>query len=130
MMITQLTVTVQDRVQNRARQLSKQTGHSVEEILEAMLELSLSPFIPQVDFDQSLSTLPDSEIMSLTDLQMQPERNERLSILLDQQQNAAMNEKERIELQTLMRVYEIGMVYKSQALAEAVKRGLRQPLKP
>jgi hypothetical protein len=56
-MITQLTVTVQDRVQNRARQLSRLTGHSVEEILEAMLELSLSPFIPQVDFDQSSPAL-------------------------------------------------------------------------
>jgi hypothetical protein len=129
-MITQLTVTVQDRVQNRARQLSKLTGHSVEEILEAMLELSLSPFIPQVDFDQSLPTLSDSEIMALTDLQMQPERNQQLSALLDKQQNIGLNDTERIELQTLMRVYEIGMVYKSQALAEAVKRGLREPLKP
>lgn len=129
-MITQLTVTVQDRVQDRARQLSRLTGHSMEEMLAALLELSLSPFIPQIDFDQSLSSLPDSEIVALTDLQMQPERSQRLSALLDKQQNAAMTETERIELQTLMHVYEIGMVYKSQALAEAVKRGLQAPLQP
>jgi hypothetical protein len=61
---------------------------------------------------------------------MQPERNQRLSALLDKQQNASVNEIERIELQTLMRVYEIGLVYKSQALAEAVKRGLKEPLQP
>jgi hypothetical protein len=68
--------------------------------------------------------------MALTELQMQPERNQQLSALLNKQQNIGLNDTERIELQTLMRVYEIGMVYKSQALAEAVKRGLKEPLKP
>lgn len=129
-MITQLTVTVQDRVQDRARQLAQLTGHTIEEMLAALLELSLSPFVPQVDFDQPLSGLSDADITTLTDIQMQPERSQRLSALLDKQQRASMNETEQIELQTLMRVYEIGVIYKSQALAEAVKRGLKAPLKP
>jgi hypothetical protein len=50
-MITQLTVMVQDRVQHRADQLARLTGRTVEEMVAAVLELSLSPFMPQIDFD-------------------------------------------------------------------------------
>jgi hypothetical protein len=129
-MITQLTVMVQDRVQYRADQLARLTGRTVEDMVAAMLELSLSPFTPPIDFDQPLSALSDADIIALTDLQMQPEREQRFSTLLDKQQNATVNDTERIELQTLLRVYEIGRVYKSQALVEAVKRGLKEPLQP
>jgi hypothetical protein len=58
---------------------------------------------------------------------MQPEQDRRLSTLLRQGQEGLT---ERQELQALMRVYEIGMIYKAQALAEAVRRGLREPLIP
>jgi hypothetical protein len=129
MTTNQFTITLHDSVQQRALRLAELTGHKVEEILPALLELSLSPFSPPIDFDQPVEALTDDEIIALTHLQMHPTQDQRLSELLHQQQSGDLSETENIELQALMRVYEIGMIYKSQALAEAVKRGLQEPLK-
>lgn len=127
-MSIQLTVTLPDKIHQRAQYLAELTGRSLEEILGAMLELSLSPFVPQIDLDQPVTALSDIDIIALTGLQMQPEQDRRLSQLLDQKKSAALSETEQAELERLMHVYEIGMVYKSQALAEAVQRGLRERL--
>lgn len=129
-MSIQLTVTLPDKIHQRAQYLAKLTGRRLEEILEALLELSLSPFVPQLDLDQPVTALSDADVMALTGLQMQPEQDRRLSQLLDQKKSAVLSETEQAELERLMHVYEIGMVFKSQALAEAVQRGLREPLKP
>ncbi|MBZ0279376.1 MAG: hypothetical protein K8L97_01465 [Anaerolineae bacterium] len=127
-MSIQLTVTLPDKIHQRTQYLAELTGRSLEEILGAMLELSLSPFVPQIDLDQPVTALSDMDVIALTGLQMQPEQDCHLSQLLDQKKSAPLSETEQAELERLMHVYEIGMVYKSQALAEAVHRGLREPL--
>lgn len=66
----------------------------------------------------------------LADLQMDPAQDQRLSTLLDQQQARQLRAEERVELVALMQVYQEGLLRKAQALAEAVRRGLREPLTP
>jgi hypothetical protein len=61
-----------------------------------------------------LSTLNDREVIALTELQMEPTQDQRLSQLLQTQQERAMTTAEQLR--------------KAQALNESVKRGLRQPL--
>lgn len=128
MTMQEVTVRLADNIYQPAHRLAELTGNSLEDILGAMLELSVSPFVPQVDLEQPLSALPDDDLVALTQVQMQPDRDRRLSELLHQQQNHNPTEAEQIELQTLMRVYEIGMVYRAQALKEAVERGLKARL--
>lgn len=64
----------------------------------------------------------------LTELQMESEQDARLSELLDRQQSGTLSEGDRSELQTLMHVYQEGLLRKATALSEAVKRGLIEPL--
>ncbi|MEO8890861.1 MAG: hypothetical protein ABI417_04905 [Coleofasciculaceae cyanobacterium] len=52
----------------------------------------------------------------------------RLSDLLDRQQSGILIDTERIELQTLMPIYQEDLLQKANALSEAVKRGLMEPL--
>jgi hypothetical protein len=59
---------------------------------------------------------------------MEPEQDARLSDLLDRQQSGILTETERKELQTLMQIYQEGLLRKATALSEAVKRGLMEPL--
>jgi hypothetical protein len=59
---------------------------------------------------------------------MEPEQDAQLSKLLDRQQAGLLVESERIELQTLMQIYQEGLLRKATALSEAVKRGLIEPL--
>jgi hypothetical protein len=59
---------------------------------------------------------------------MEAEQDRQLSNLLDQQQAGTLTEIEQVKLQTLMQVYQAGLLRKATALSEAVKRGLIAPL--
>jgi hypothetical protein len=64
----------------------------------------------------------------LTQLEMEPAQDSRLSELLDKQQAGTLNSTEPQELDHLMQIYREGLLRKATALAEAVKRGLMEPL--
>ena len=58
----------------------------------------------------------------------EPDADQRLSYLLSQQQDGLLGETERMELAALMQLYQEGLLRKAQALAEAVHRGLIDPI--
>jgi hypothetical protein len=66
---------------------------------------------------QIIINLPD-------EIYQRVERFARLSKLLDRQQSGTLSEGDRSELQTLMQIYQEGLLRKATALSEAVKRGL------
>ena len=74
------------------------------------------------------SDLSDEQVLALTELQMEPDQDARLSELLDRQQAGLLTENERLELQALMQIYQEGLLQKATALSEAVKRGLMESL--
>jgi hypothetical protein len=125
---TQITLTLPSDLYQHASNIASLTGWTVEDAVLVMLEVSLPALIPLVDLNKPVNSLSDSNLLALTHLQMSPEYDSRHSALLYRQQSGLMSAIEQRELQTLQRVYEIGMIFKSRALAEAVKRGLRQPL--
>ena len=59
---------------------------------------------------------------------MASEQDQRLSELLNQQQERDLSTFENRELWSLMQIYQINLLKKSQGLNEAVKRGLISPL--
>lgn len=123
-MVMQITLNIPDAVYQRAKKLAGLIDVDIETIVSMMLELSLPRFNPDIDLSLPVSSLSDSDLLSATKLRLIPEQSERHSQLLQQQQNATLTDTEKAELDTLNRVYELGVVYQSQALAEAVKRGL------
>lgn len=67
-------------------------------------------------------------MLALSESTMAPQEDERLSELLDKQQEGLLSTPEQSELLGLMQIYQEGMLRKAQALQEAVKRGLREPI--
>jgi hypothetical protein len=59
---------------------------------------------------------------------MEPSQDQRLSELLQSQQERILTTAEQSKLEMLMEIYQAGLLRKAQALNESVKRGLRQPL--
>jgi uncharacterized protein YnzC (UPF0291/DUF896 family) len=55
-------------------------------------------------------------------------QNQRLGELQAKGKTTALTESERYELLALLHIYQLGQLRKSEALAEAVRRGLREPL--
>jgi hypothetical protein len=75
-----------------------------------------------------ISLLSDADVLALTDLQMVPVQDIRLSELLDRQQAGILTDLDRSDLQLLMQIYQEGLLRKATALSEAVKRKLIQSL--
>jgi hypothetical protein len=122
-MVMQLTVTIPDEIYKRVQQLAQSSGQEVTTVASMVLGLSLS----ELD-SRSVESLSDNEIIILADSMMDSEQNARFSALQDKQQAGTITSAERDELRILLEIYNAGQLRKTQALVEAVKRGLRPRL--
>ena len=122
-MTAQITLNLPDEVYHQAELLAQQRHRTVSEILVETLEKVLLPTAKPV------SALSDSEVITQTQLRLQPLQEQRLSELLDRQQSGTIASVELDELQALIRIYETRLLRQAQALNEAVRRGLLEPLK-
>ena len=129
-MSTKVIVTLPDEVYQRAERLAQLTSRNIADVLADTIVLSLPPLNPLAKLPRSMTDLSDAELLTLTELQMHPDQDLRLSVLLDRQQAGELPDRERTELLALMQLYQEGLLRKAEALYEAVKRGLREPLDP
>lgn len=82
--------------------------------------------------ERTIVTLPieqlsDEQVLALRDLQLPTDQQNELSDLLDQQREGLLSDRARAQLDTLLDLYQQGMVQKARALAVAVERGLQPP---
>ncbi len=127
-MSTQITITLPDEVYQRAERFARLANRDLASVLADTIQLSI-PSIGAASLDiEPIANLSDQQVLALTELQMEPEQDDRLSELLDRQQADLLAENDRLELQTLMQIYQEGLLRKATALSEAVKRGLIEPL--
>jgi pyruvate-formate lyase len=129
-MTTRVMVTLQDDVYRRVERLAQLTRRDVADLLADTTTLALPPLAVSAEAVPAITSLSDEEVLGLTELQMAPEQDRRLSALLQRQQERALSTAEQTELLMLMQVYQEGVLRKAQALHEAVRRGLRTPLEP
>jgi predicted DNA-binding protein len=122
-MTAQITLNLPDEVYHQAELLALQRHRTVSEILVETLENFLLPTAKPV------SALSDSEVITQTQLRLQPVQEQRLSELLDRQQSGTIASVELDELQALIHIYETRLLRQAQALNEAVRRSLLEPLK-
>lgn len=126
-MSSQITLTLPDYVIDRAEALAKLTDRNVEEILSANLESSLPEVNQTLGGTRPVGELSDADVIALTNLQMDEEQDQRYSLLLEKQREGDISTFERIELDALFRIYQHGLLRKSEGLVEAVRRGLIEP---
>jgi regulator of protease activity HflC (stomatin/prohibitin superfamily) len=129
-MSTQVILNLPDKVYNQAARLAELMNQDVPRVLAETIESVLSPLGVSVSDFEPVGELSDSEVLAAVDLRMDEAQGRRLGRLLDRQQAGKLKEAERNELAALMQVYHECLVRKSQALGEAVRRGLREPLAP
>ena len=84
----------------------------------------------EVRSTQSVSELSVEELLAVADSQMGPAQDQRFSELLHNQQAGMLTNDQSAELLVLMQIYQEGLLRKAQALNEAMRRGLREPLEP
>ena len=129
-MSAQITVTLPEDVLQRAELLARRTGRPVGDILAETIELSLRPLGAPSNGERLIADWSDDDVLAAADVGLPVAEDRRLSELLDRQQAGLLADAERAELKALMEMYQEGLLRKAQALREAVRRGLREPLQP
>ncbi len=129
-MTTQVTVTLPDAVYRNAVRLAQLTQREVGEVLTDTLALSLPMLPDDTEVAVPIGELSDQELLALTMLELPAAQDRQLSTLLDRQQAGGLTAEEQRQLAGLMQAYHAGLLRKAQALQEAIRRGLREPLAP
>jgi len=129
-MSTQVVVTLPDDLYAHAQHWAALTHREVPQLLTEALTLVLTPIgTPPLDASP-VTTLSDTKVLALAQVQMAPQQGHRLNQLLGKQGETTLTTQEQAELLALMQVYQQLWVLQSEALAEAVRRGLHAPLTP
>lgn len=129
-MSTQVILNLPDRVYDQAARLAELMNQDVPRVLAETIESVLSPLGASASGLPPVGQLPDEEVLAVADLRMNEAQGRELGRLLERQQAGKLREAERNELSALMQVYHECLVRKAQALGEAVRRGLREPVAP
>jgi predicted transcriptional regulator len=129
-MSRRVTLELPDEVLDRAERLAVLTHRDVKQLLAEAVSAMLPPLDEQLVEVRPMAEISDAEVLRLADRRLPPRQDRRLSQLLDRQQAEALTSPERAGLLGLMQTYEVQWLQQAEALAEAVRRGLREPLAP
>ncbi len=126
-MNSEIVLTLPTQLYKRMQQWSTLTQQDLSQTVADALE---SAFIPWAELENAppISNLPDDQLLALTTISMTPNEGERLDFLQEKQQDHPLTQAEQQEYQTLLQTYHYLWLRQSQALAEAVQRGLRPPM--
>lgn len=129
-MSTQVTLTLPDELYEHAERWATLIQRDLSETLTDALTIVLTPLYTTPKLEKPVSSLSDEEVLTLAKVQMEAVPGQRLSKLLKKQREGLLTDNERSEMLVLIQVYEQFWIRQSEALAEAVRRGLRPPLEP
>jgi hypothetical protein len=127
-MSTEVTITLTDAAYQQVERFANRANRDVASVLAETIYASIPYVGEDVAELEPVADLPDEQVLALTQLQMEPEQDAELSRLLDRQQAGLLTQSEQSSLQSLMQIYQEGLLRKATALNEAVKRGLIEPL--
>lgn len=128
----EIKLNLSDNLVESAKHLGEATQEDVSTILLNILEVLLPTLETLADnnFYPVVANLSDTQVVALAEAKMDLSSNQRLRELQQKGKTAELTQTERDELLTLISIYQLGQLRKSEALAEAVKRGLLSPLHP
>jgi hypothetical protein len=129
-MTTEVTLTLPENLIEHANRLGSATQRDLGTVLADTLEMMWLTVdeLPGIDRHHSIAALTDDEVLALSKAKMDEIQNQRLGDLQANGKATRLTEAERYELLALLQIYQLGQLRKSEALAEAVKRGLLEPL--
>ena len=129
-MRSQVTVKLHGELYENAKRWATITRRDLPDTLADVIALVLSPIDLAPGSAKPIAQLSNREVLALSHARLKPVQGRRLSDLLQKQREGVLTGRERRDLAALIQVYNQIWLRQSEALAEAVRRGLREPLKP
>ena len=110
-----------------SQQAATLAGVSRGEFLQLLRTYQIPPF-ERVDATgtplRPLPELSDAAVLQLATMHMPPWQSRRVDELLEQQCEGQLTPEEHVELAHLVRLHDSALLLKSEAMVEAVRRGL------
>jgi hypothetical protein len=129
-MSVEVTLHLPEHLVEHAKRFGEATQRDVGQVLADTLEMLWATIGTGPELEAQVSTLTDEDVLALADAKMDPVQNDRLAELQTRGKADGLTEVERVELLSLLHLYQVGQLRKSAGLAEVVRRGLRPPLRP
>jgi hypothetical protein len=129
-MTIEVTLKLSENLIEQAQQLGAITQRDLGAVLTDVLEMLWLTIegASELDPTPTIDELSDDDVLMLADSKMDEIQNQRLGDLQAKGKTEGLTRAERYELLALLQIYQVGQLRKSEALAEAVQRGLREPL--
>jgi len=124
----EITLQLSDKLYEQARQWAAITQQELDDALTDALSVVLTPVYTSPELEKPVASLSDEELLAQSQAQMATSQGQRFSQLLRQQREDNLSEEEHRELFALAQLYQRLWLRQSEALAEAVRRGIRPPL--
>jgi hypothetical protein len=115
-----VTIELPETLAQRAKEIAAFTHRRLEDVLVEWIDHAIT--------ELPVESLPDEQVLSLCDMQMESEQQEVFSELLERNREGQLSDTEVRQLDDLMKVYRQGLVRKARALKVAVDRGLKPAL--
>jgi hypothetical protein len=125
-----LTITLTPELEAQLRSQAERQGQDLNHLIGQILHQSLNPDLSELEdtlpatFYTPVTQLTDAEVIELAAIKMNTTQSDRLGELQTDGKAHGLTPAERYELATLMQLYRLGLLRKSEALAEAQQRGL------
>ncbi len=127
-MSSQVTLTIPDKLYEQAQHWAILTQRDLAETLTDALTLVLTPLQVNPQREPTVTELPDSAVLALTQVRMKATQGQRLTALLAKQRENSLTDAERHEMLALSQIYGRLWLRQAEALVESVRRGLRHPM--
>jgi hypothetical protein len=115
-----VTLELPDKIAQNARRIAVKTDQPLDDVLIAWLE--------QMATELPVEELPDDQVISLSNMELDATIQAELSDLLAVNREGILTARQRLRLEELMQIYRHNLVRKAKAVKVAVDRGLRPPL--
>jgi hypothetical protein len=127
--MTEVTLNLSEPLLAHAKKLGQATQRNVDVVLTDTLEMLWLTLEETPNLaESSISELSNDAVLKLADAKMNESQNQRLGDLQAKGKAEGLTDAERYELLALLQIYQLGQLRKSESLAEAFHRGLREPL--
>lgn len=124
----EVTLHLPDRVYRKVERWAAITNQQLDVALSEALEVALTSVHAEPEEEVAISSLDDAAVLDLTRLQLPAESGRRLSQLSANHAEGALSPDEQRELMALAGLYQRLWLRQSEALAEAVRRGLQSEM--
>ena len=124
----EVTIQLPDALHDFVNQWATITQKSPDNVIIEALSIILKPVYTAPELEIPIANLSDPEVLALCEMEMGIAQGQQLSQLLTKQSEGVISVQEIREMFALAQLYQRLWMKQAEALAEAVKRGLREPV--